>query len=95
MNCLTEENPLKDCHICVESLALALVRCLLVFVALFVFQAPMEIEVFLYGYPLDEMQVNGNGYSGAISQWWHTRDTGDYLNCVSDSASDASGPGYL
>jgi len=88
---LTEYESLKNCHPIVESLALALVRCLLVFVALFVFQAPMEIGCFLYGYSLDEMPVDGNEYTGAISQWWHTRDTGDYLNCVSDRASDGAG----
>ena len=54
---------------CCESFILAMVRCLLVFGMLFIFQAPMEIGCFLYGYSLDAMPADGNEYTGAISQW--------------------------
>merc|ERR1712166_1080901 len=76
---------------CLYPIVLILVRCLLLFMALFTFQAPMEIGCFLYGYSLDEMPADGNEYTGAIDQWWHTRDTAAYFNCVVDRTSDNAG----
>merc|ERR1712166_404721 len=88
---MMKENVLEDVPDCCESFILLMVRCLLVFVALFIFQAPMEIGCFLYGYSLDAMPADGNEYTGAISQWWHTRDTAAYFDCVADRASDSAG----
>merc|ERR1712086_691978 len=88
---MMEDNVLENVPDCCGSFILVMVRCLLVFVALFIFQAPMEIGCFLYGYSLDAMPADGNEYTGAISQWWHTRDTAAYFDCVADRASDSAG----
>merc|ERR1711966_209195 len=60
------KNTLENVPKCCESFILVAVRCLLVFIALFICQAPMEIGCFLYGYSLDEMPADGNEYTGAI-----------------------------
>lgn len=93
LNWMADEEALgsKGLPKCCEPFILVAVRCLLVFVALFVFQAPMEIGCFLYGYSLDEMPADGNEYTGAIDQWWHTRDTAAYFDCVADRTSDSAG----
>merc|ERR1712166_799761 len=88
---MMEENVLENVPDCCASFILVMVRCLLVFVMLFIFQAPMEIGCFQYGYSLDAMPADGNEYTGAISQWWHTRDTAAYFDCVADRASDSAG----
>merc|ERR1712086_397640 len=88
---MMEDNVLENVPDCCGSFILVMVRCLLVFVALFIFQAPMEIGCFLYGYSLDAMPADGNEYTGAISQWWHTRDMAAYFDCVADRASDSAG----
>jgi len=88
---MAEGGALENVPDCCASFILVMVRCLLVFVMLFIFQAPMEIGCFLYGYSLDAMPADGNEYTGAISQWWHTRDTAAYFDCVADRASDSAG----
>merc|ERR1712086_32199 len=88
---MAEGGALENVPDCCGSFILGMARCLLVFVMLFLFQAPMEIGCFLYGYSLDAMPADGNEYTGAISQWWHTRDTAAYFDCVADRASDSAG----
>ena len=51
---------------CCEVFVLVAVRCLLVLIALFVFQAPMEVGCFQYGYSLDEMPANRNEYTAPV-----------------------------
>merc|ERR1712086_1020102 len=65
---MAEGGALENVPDCCGSFILVMVRCLLVFVMLFLFQAPMEIGCFLYGYSLDAMPADGNEYTGAISQ---------------------------
>ena len=76
----------------VKALLLSMfIRCLCVFMALFTVQAPIEIGCFLYGYSLNSMPADGGEYLGAISHWWHTRDTTDYFDCLVDRTSDQAG----